>query len=175
MEEQRKRARDLCIESAHANARLIDTYRDLWTLDRMPHPHVHWIIVSMFTLMDYLDEEKSSEAFTSLSVAAKAFSHRWSLGKGMLRLFQVTSKQMEVKLPPETDALFTDFEFDWTPEDRKVLSSQYPNFANSVKRGQVDDIEMDAFLAKFDDLHLPPDEGTSSCDSDGHDEVAEPE
>lgn len=151
-------------------------YRDLWSLERMPVPNMHWIIVSMFTLLDYLDEEKSSEAFTSLSVAAKAFSHRWSLGKGMLRVFQVTSNQMEVKLPPETDALFTDFQIDWTPEDRKVLSSQYPNFANSVKCGQVDDIEMDAFLAKFDDLYLPPDPettGTTSCDSDRPDDVAE--
>lgn len=140
----------------------------------MPQANVHWITVSMFTLLDYLEEDKSRDAFVSLSVAAKAFSHRWSLGKGILRLFQVTSKQMEVKLPPETDALFTDFEINWSPEDRKVLSSQYPNFAKSVKQGQVDDIELDMFLAKFDDLFLAPDPETSSCDSfDGLEGMAE--
>lgn len=137
--------------------------------------NVHCITVSMFTLLEYLDEEKSRDAFTSLSVAAKAFSHRWSLGKGILRLFQVTSKQMEIKLPPETDALFTDFEYSWSAEDRKVLSSQYPNFANSVKRGQVDEIELDMFLAKFDDLHLVQGRDTSIGDSvDGLEEADGP-
>jgi hypothetical protein len=93
-----------------------------------------------------------------LSIAAKAFSNRWSLGKGMLRLFQVTSKQMEIKLPTETDALFTDFETNtWSREDRKILSSQYPNFINSMKGGQVDEVELDMFLNKFDDLHLDDD------------------
>lgn len=64
---------------------------------------------------------------------------------------------MGIQLPPETDALFTDFEYSWGPEDREALSSQYPNFVNSVKRGQVDEIELDMFLAKFDNLYLPPD------------------
>jgi hypothetical protein len=125
----------------------------------MPPVNAQWITVSMFTLLPYLeDDERNRKAFTSLSIAAKAFSNRWSLGKGMLRLFQVTSKQMEIKLPTETDALFIDFETNvWSREDRKILSSQYPNFINSMRGGQVDDVELDMFLNKFDDLHLDDD------------------
>lgn len=150
----RKRARELCVNSAQANGRLIVKQREMWTLEHMPQVNVQWVTVSMFTLLDDLDDEKSRVAFVSLSIAAKALAHRWSLGKGMLRLFQVTSKQMEVKLPSETDALFTDFAHNWGAEDRKALNSQYPNFTNSMKQGQVDEIELDMFLAKFDDLHL---------------------
>ncbi|KAJ5577990.1 uncharacterized protein N7459_006954 [Penicillium hispanicum] len=151
----RERAQRLCLESARANARLIDLHRDLWGLDRMPPVNIHWVTVSLFTLLEHLDEKENREAFVILSITAKSFSHRWSLGKAMLRLFQVTSKQMGVVLPAETEALYFEFETKiWSPEDRKVLSSQYPNFAHSMKRGVVDEIEMDAFLAKFDDLHL---------------------
>lgn len=141
---------------------MIDIHRELWGLDQIPPTNIHWVTVSMFTLLDHLEEEQNCEAFISLITAAGAFSQHWPLGKGMLRLFQVTSKQMEVKLPPEAEAVLTDFEMTWSPEDRKVLSSQYPNFANSTKRGEVDEIELDMFLAKFDDLHLADDEEGSS-------------
>lgn len=155
----RERAEERCIQSALASGDLIDIHCDLWGLDQMPPVNVQWVTVSMFTLLPYLeDDERNCRAFTSLSIAAKAFSNRWSLGKGMLRLFQVTSKQMEIKLPTETDALFTDFETNtWSREDRKILSSQYPNFINSMKGGQVDEVELDMFLNKFDDLHLDDD------------------
>ncbi|OOQ84351.1 C6 transcription factor [Penicillium brasilianum] len=160
LSETRQRAQERCIESALASGDLIDIHCDLWGLDQMPPVNVQWVTVSMFTLLPLLeDEEKNRKAFTSLSIAAKSFSNRWSLGKGMLRLFQVTSKQMEIKLPPETDALYTDFETNaWSREDRKILNSQYPNFINSMKGGQVDDIELDMFLTKFDDLYLEDDD-----------------
>jgi hypothetical protein len=155
----RLRAQERCIQSAQASGDLIDIHCDLWGLDQMPPANVQWVTVSMFTLLPYLeDNERNCKAFTSLSIAAKAFSSRWSLGKGMLRLFQVTSKQMEIKLPTETDALFTDFETNtWSREDRKILSSQYPNFINSMKGAQVDEVELDMFLNKFDELHLDDD------------------
>ncbi|KAJ5729219.1 uncharacterized protein N7483_003727 [Penicillium malachiteum] len=138
-------------------------YRDEWSFDRMPPINVHRITVSMFTLLQDMEEAASREAFVSLSVAAKGFANRWPLGKAMLRLVQVTAKQMEVKLPQETDALFTDFERRiWSPEDRKTLSSQYPNFAHSMKRGQIDEVEMDAFLARFDDLYIEEERSESS-------------
>ncbi|KAJ5180591.1 hypothetical protein N7492_003801 [Penicillium capsulatum] len=157
--ETRQRARDICVEAAQENGRLIDLHRELWGLDQMPPVNIHWVTVSMFTLLDHLEDKASREALVKLSIAAKAFSHRWALGKGMLRLFQVTSKQMEAILPGETDALFTDFEARfWTAEDRKIFSSQYPNFANSMKHGEVDDIELDSYLAKFDELHIPADD-----------------
>ncbi|KAJ5358861.1 uncharacterized protein N7496_011274 [Penicillium cataractarum] len=169
LHETRQGAQKRCIESALASGDLIDIHCDLWGLDQMPPVNIQWVTVSMFTLLPYLEDgEKNRKAFTSLSIAAKAFSNRWSLGKGMLRLFQVTSKQMEIKLPAETDALYTDFETNtWSREDRKILNSQYPNFINSMKGGQVDEIELDMFLNKFDDLHLDDDsdeEGSEAFD-----------
>ncbi|KAJ5291801.1 hypothetical protein N7478_001052 [Penicillium angulare] len=161
-----ERAQQICFASARECGQLIDAHRDGWGFDRMSPVNVHWITVSMFTLLQDLENEASCKAFVNLSVGAKAFANRWPLGKAMLRLVQVTAKQMEVKLPSETDALFIDFETRiWNIEDRKLLSSQYPNFAHSMKRGQVDEIEMDAFLAKFDDLYVESDKSEPEEDA----------
>lgn len=167
LQKTRQKARELCLAAAQENAHLIDLYRDLWSLDYMPPVNIHWVTVSMFTLLESLDDPSNHDAFVSLSIAAKAFSHRWPLGKGMLRLIQVTSKQMGVTLPPETDALFSYFEMRlWKSRDRMAFSSQYPNFAHSMKHGNVEDVELDLFLEKFDDLHLASDRETSEEWSD---------
>ncbi|KAJ5097012.1 hypothetical protein N7456_007733 [Penicillium angulare] len=164
----RERAQKICFASARECGQLIDAHRDEWGFDRMSPVNVHWITVSMFTLLQDLDNEASCTAFVNLSIGAKAFANRWPLGKAMLRLVQVTARQMEVTLPSETDALFIDFETRiWNIEDRKLLSSQYPNFAHSMKRGQVDEIEMDAFLAKFDDLYIESDRSEPEEDAGG--------
>ncbi|KAJ5938124.1 hypothetical protein N7454_004466 [Penicillium verhagenii] len=169
----RQKSRQICIESALESGKLIDMHRDWWGFELMPPANVHWITVSMFTLLGDMEEEGSRAAFVSLSVAAKAFANRWPLGKAMLRLVQVTAKQMQVSLPVETEALFTDFEKRlWTSEDRKLLSSQYPNFAHSMKRGEVDEVEMDAFLEKFDECYLDDEDEVSPLESpDGSVEV----
>lgn len=113
----------------------------------------------MFTLLEGLDEKENCDSFVSLCVAAKSHANHWALGKAMLRLVQVTARHMEVSLPPETNALFKHFETRiWSAEDRKDLSSQYPNYAHSMKQRERNDIEMDAFLAKFDDLYLSGEE-----------------
>jgi len=155
LEKARQQARERCIDSACINAALVDQQREAWGLDYMPPVNIHWFTVSMYTLLEALDDEENRDAFVSLSIAAKAASHRWALGKGMLRLVQLTAKQMEVSLPPETEALFSDFEAKlWRHQDRKALSSQYPHFTHSMKRGQVDEIELDTFLERFDDMQV---------------------
>lgn len=169
----RQRAKDLCIESAREIGRLMDAYRDDWGFDRMPPVTVHWVTVSMFTLLHDMETEASREAFVSLSVAAKGFANRWLIGKAMLRLVQVTAKQMEVELPSETDALFIDFETRvWGREDRASLSSQYPNFAHSMRGGESDEVEMDAFLAKFDHMYVEDEETTSESEPGSEDEAS---
>lgn len=133
----------------------MDLHRNLWGLDQIPPVDIHWVTVSMFTLLEHLDQKENCDAIVVLSIAAKAFSNRWPLGKAMLRLFQLTSKQMGISLPPETDALYAEFEMKiWSRQDREVLSSQYPSFAHSIKGGKVDEVELDEFLAKFDDMYL---------------------
>ncbi|KAJ6145391.1 hypothetical protein N7470_009286 [Penicillium chermesinum] len=151
----RQRAQQICLEAARESGRLADLNRDLWGSNNVPPVNVHWVTVAMFTLLSELDEKENSDAFVSLCVAAKSNANLWALGKGTLRLVQVTAKQMEVTLPPETDALFIDFETRfWSAEDRKVFNSQYPNYGLTMKRAERDEIELDAFLAKFDDLYV---------------------
>ncbi len=72
----------------------------------------------------------------------------------MLRAVQLTARQMAVSLPPETDALFTDFESLWTAQDRESLSSLYPNFAVSMGAVKDEAVELDKFLAKWDALDI---------------------
>lgn len=156
-EATRQNARDRCIQAACQNAALIEQQRESWGIEFMPPVNIHWFTVSMYTLLDDLDQQASRDAFVSLSIAAKAASHRWALGRGMLRLVQLTAKQMQVTLPPETKALFSDFEAHlWRYEDRKALSSQYPNFAHSMNRGKTEEFELDTFLEKFDNLQMAP-------------------
>lgn len=60
---------------------------------------------------------------------------------------------MAVVLPPETDALFAEFERDgWKSTDRDGLSSLYPNFAVSTGSLQ-DEVDLD-LLAKWDSLSV---------------------
>ncbi|KAJ5782321.1 hypothetical protein N7457_004095 [Penicillium paradoxum] len=170
----RQKAGDLCAKAARQNAALIQQQRESWGLDCMPPIDIHWFTVSMYTLLESLDNQASRDAFVSLSIAAKAASHRWALGRGMLRLVQLTSKQMEVTLPPETEALFSDFEAQlWRHQDRKALSSQYPNFVHSMNRGKGEEFELDVFLEKFDDLQVTPELETPVCRSvDGLEDTA---
>ncbi|KAJ5325685.1 uncharacterized protein N7506_008787 [Penicillium brevicompactum] len=151
----RQQAREICLISARKCAGIVDQQRGSWGLDYMPPTNIHWFTVSMYTLLEDLSDDANRRAFISLTIAAKAASHRWVLAKGMLRLVQLTSIQTGVSLPPETDALFSDFEARvWTSQDRRALSSQYPHFTHSMKRGEVGEVELDAFLEKFDDLHI---------------------
>jgi hypothetical protein len=167
LENARQQARERCIDSACINAALVDQQREVWGLDYMPPANIHCITVSMYTLLENLDDEESCDAFVTLSIAAEAASHRWALGKGMLRLVQLTAKQMKVLLPPETEALFSDFEAKlWRHQDRKALSSQYPHFTHSMKRGEVDEIDMDTFLERFDDMQVTRESSVESKQTD---------
>lgn len=141
--------------SARAIAQLMETQRLTWGIQILPSSSIQWITVSLFTLLDDMDEPESIKAFVSLCVAAKAASRRWPLGKGMLRAVQLQARQAGVSLPMETQTLFVDFESaSWSSKDLENLSSLYPNFAMSVKSGKNDDIELDKFLKRWDGLNL---------------------
>ena len=117
--------------------------------------YIQWTTGSLFTLLEDLDDPMNREAFASLSIVAKVASRRWPLGKGMLRAVQVTARKMEVSLPHELDALYSDFEKQsWGQKDRRELSSSYPNFAVSIGSVQTDEVELDKFLEKWDALDI---------------------
>lgn len=148
-----KYAADRCLRSAREISNLMKLHRSFWGLDIFPAGHIQWITVSLFTLLEGLDDPANREAFTNLSIAAKTASRRWTLGKGMLRAVQVTAGKMAVSMPPETDLLFADFEQQIrNSKDREGLNSLYPNFAVSTGSIQTDEVELDKFLEKWDAL-----------------------
>jgi len=169
----RDRAKRLCVNSACEIARLISVHRDLWTLSRMVGVNIHWVTVSMFTLLPCLDDPANRVAIGDLAHAARSFAHRWSLGKGMLRIFQVTARQKKISLPAKARSNLVKFEANnWSLDDGKKFRSQYPNFANSMKRGEVDEVELDKFLAKFDAMYFT-DYGDDVIESSGKEEIVD--
>ncbi|EDP47798.1 C6 transcription factor, putative [Aspergillus fumigatus A1163] len=168
-----QRARNICIESALRIAGLIGIHRDKWGIGRMAPSTIQWLSIGMFTLLDALDspDTRNRAAFIEMCIVARAFARRFPLAKGILRMIQLSANQMQVVLPAETDALFTDFETrSWEGKDRHTFSTFYPNFARVVRQGAAreEDVSMDRFLEKWDSLAIsdpkeetPPDEGGS--------------
>ncbi|PYI01575.1 C6 transcription factor [Aspergillus sclerotiicarbonarius CBS 121057] len=143
----------MTLSSARQMAGLMEVHRSLWGIDLFPASHIQWITVSMFTLLGGLDNPANQEAFVTLTTAAKVASRRWPIAKRTLRAIQLTGRNMRVRLPPETDALFTDFEREiWGPGGRKGLSSCYPNFAVLAGSLRDEEVELDRFLEKQDVL-----------------------
>ncbi|PYI09547.1 hypothetical protein BO78DRAFT_394770 [Aspergillus sclerotiicarbonarius CBS 121057] len=150
-------ARALCLSSARRVAALLGVHRDKWGIDRMAPSTIQWCSIGLFTLMESLDSIANRSAFIELCIIARAFSRRFPLAKGILRMIQLSANQMQVVLPEETDALFTDFEtLAWKEKDAHEFSSFYPHFSSVVRQGPTrqGDVDMDQFLAKWDTLAL---------------------
>ncbi|PWY90602.1 C6 transcription factor [Aspergillus sclerotioniger CBS 115572] len=150
-------ARELCLSSARRVAALLGVHRDKWGIDRMAPSTIQWCSIGMFTLMESLDTTANRNAFIELCIIARAFSRRFPLAKGILRMIQLSANQTQVVLPEETDALFTDFEtLAWKERDAQEFSSFYPHFTTVVRQGSArkDDVDMDQFLTKWDTLSI---------------------
>jgi hypothetical protein len=152
-------ARTICVENANRIAYLIGLHRDKWGIGRMAPSTIQWLSIGMFTLLEALDSPNSDNrnraAFIELCIVARAFARRFPLAKGILRMIQLSANQMQVVLPAETDALFTDFETrSWDGKDRRAFSTFYPNFVTAVRQGATreGDVSMDRFLEKWDSL-----------------------
>ncbi|KAH8429008.1 uncharacterized protein LDX57_006679 [Aspergillus melleus] len=139
--------------SARRIAKLMQQHRDSWGIDIFPASHIQWVTISLYTLLEDLETPESVDAFIILCIAAKAASRRWALAKAMLRGIQLTARKLAITLPPETDALFMDFETcDWSQKDRDGLSSLYPNFA--LRADGNEQAELDRFLERWDALGI---------------------
>ena len=156
----RTRIRDLRSSSAREICTILNNFRSRWPVEYMPMTSMQYSTVSMFTLMDNLDDVQNKQAFVGLFITLRALARRWQLAKGMLRIIQLTALKMEATLPTETQVLFKDFEAElWKAEDRERFSSLYPNFAVSVNRKkgletQVGEAELDQFLKEWDNFAL---------------------
>ncbi|KAA8643491.1 hypothetical protein EYZ11_009520 [Aspergillus tanneri] len=150
-------ARTICLSTARRIAYLLGIHRDKWGIDRMSPSTVQWITVSLFTLLEALDTPENRNAFVELCIIAQAFSRRFTLAKGLLRMIQLSANQQQVRLPEETSALFTDFEsHSWRNSDAQEFSSFYPHYLSVIQQGSARqaDVAMDSFLEKWDHFGL---------------------
>ncbi|KAL4963641.1 fungal specific transcription factor domain-containing protein [Aspergillus stella-maris] len=154
----RSAARERCISNAVAIANILETHRNKWSMNYISPTTIHWVSMSLFTLLEDLDSSDSRKAFIDLCVIARAFSRKWILMKGILRMIQVSAKNEGVVFPDETKALFMDFESLWREKrDGELLSSLYPNPNSLHETGgdrRVAEAELDSFLEKWDSLGI---------------------
>lgn len=149
------------ITNARRIARLMGIHRERWGIDRVAACTIQWVTTALYTLLGALDSTENRNAFTELCILARAFSRRFPLAKGILRMIQLTAQQRHVSLPEETDALFTDFVAEsWTEKDHEGFSSFYPHFGTVIENGPTrrEDLALDRFLEKWDTLSIstPP-------------------
>jgi hypothetical protein len=143
------------IRAAHKVLDLVNIHRTKWGIQYMSPTLTHWLGVSLFTLLEALDQENNSKAFTELCVVTRACAQRWMLSKGILRMVQINAANMHISLPEEARALFIDFtEKDWEEKHRSQLNSLYPNFSSTFQDREGEDLEMDKFLDKWDKINL---------------------
>jgi hypothetical protein len=135
----------------------------------MPPSTLQWITIGLFALIGALDSPENRTAFTELCTLSRAFSRRFPLAKGILRMLQLTAHHMNITFPEETDALFSSFAVEnWTDRDRESFSSLYPHLMSVIKHGPArrEDGSLDQFLQKWDNLSLedgalPPSSGVA--------------
>ncbi|KAL4935617.1 hypothetical protein BDV06DRAFT_206638 [Aspergillus oleicola] len=79
-------AREKCISHALSIASILQTHRNKWSMNYISPTTIHWVSMSLFTLLEDLDSPLSRKAFIDLCVIARAFSRKWILTKGMLSM-----------------------------------------------------------------------------------------
>ncbi|KAE8355729.1 hypothetical protein BDV28DRAFT_27698 [Aspergillus coremiiformis] len=153
--ETARNARELCLSTARHIPYLLGIHREKWGIDRMAPSTCQWTSIGLFTLLSALDSPENRAAFMELCIFARAMSRRFALAKGIMRMIQVTARQMKAPLPAETDALFMEFETEtWRRQDSLAFSSFYPHFPTVIRQGpsRHSDASLDRFLEKYDPL-----------------------
>ncbi|RDW72688.1 Zn(II)2Cys6 transcription factor [Aspergillus mulundensis] len=158
--EKARSARDFSHQNARHCAQLIAIHRQRWGIDCMAPCTIQWVTIALSALLGALDSAENRIAFTDLCTTARAFSRRYPIAKGIMRMLQLTAKQMQVTLPEETDALFSSFAAEaWHEHDGEGFSSFYPHWTTVIRHGPArqDDDVLDRFLQKWDKLTISDD------------------
>ncbi|GLA18851.1 hypothetical protein AnigIFM62618_006506 [Aspergillus niger] len=151
----REAAKKACVDSALAIVNLLHIHRTRWGPDHISPTTIHWVSMALFTMVEDLDNSEHRNAFTKLCVTARAFSQKWTLMKGILRMLQVSAQKYGLTLPPEARALFADLQKMWDEGLRDQFRSLYPNPISLSETGgdrTLDEAELDSFLKKWDRL-----------------------
>ncbi|KAL4908496.1 hypothetical protein BDW74DRAFT_188479 [Aspergillus multicolor] len=156
-------AKKICIDSAHSVLRILQTQRSAWGIDYANPTLLHWLSISLFTLLEELDDLGNRNAFIELCVMSRLISRKSVIMKGILRMLQGSAKQNNISLPVEVDALFVEFEDKiWNKEGKRKFRSLYPNLISMHKTGgdrSVEDSEMESFLNKWNKLNIEEEAG----------------
>lgn len=140
---------------AHELHKLIDIRRTRWLMEYIPLPSSQFSIVALFTLLEDLNNPSSASTFADTAISLFSIAKRLQLAKSMFRLVQGTGLQKELGLAPEIHSIFRDFnEVLWAKEDKEKFSSLYPNFAITVNKETVGEVDLDDFLEQWDSLAL---------------------
>lgn len=142
-QEKYQDALNLRLTSARKTAQLEGTRRASWGIDHAPAGNVQWITVALSTLLEHLDDKNNREAFISLCIASKAISRRWVLGKTMLRSINNTARQLNITLPTETNALFSELDNQYTSlRGAESVNSLYSNLVMAHGFDRNDEAEI---------------------------------
>ncbi|RAL10958.1 Zn(II)2Cys6 transcription factor [Aspergillus homomorphus CBS 101889] len=130
-------ARQQCMTSARTVSGLVGVYWARWGMTRMTCSDMQCITMSLYTLKDDLDDEKSHQAFRALRKTAMPFCERWLILKGIF-LVQISTMQTKENLPKDCLEISRDFgERPRIPETRESDNDLYSDLAIAFKQ-QID-------------------------------------
>lgn len=97
-------------EIARHIASLLALQRRQQGTERMHPSMIQCIAVSCFTLLEDLESTANRETFVLLCTFARDFARQVMLARAVLQMVAVSAKHMGMRLPPETDPIFQEFE-----------------------------------------------------------------
>lgn len=112
-----------------------------------------WMAFGMAALVINLDDALGWEDLIDLCrVVERSFCERWTISRGIFRMFQLSVGHIGIKMPHEVRVLFDDFEKrHWEKTDPSVFRSCFPNYMILLAEGEMTvEGEMDNFLSKWD-------------------------
>lgn len=111
-------ANRICNSSAQAVAGLMEIHETHVGTELMNFTNMQWISISLFALIDDLDDAVSHSAFRSLCTPAISLAKRWPLHRGILQLVNISVRQKRKDPPDDIRQVFEDFEKRyWRRED----------------------------------------------------------
>lgn len=149
-----------CISSAQAVSTLVTISTSQWGAGRQSMVDLQFICVALYVLMEDLSDATNHDVFLNLTKASMSMAELGLLPKGMFRLVQVVTLQLNdpETLSPAISKVFKRFEKRlWRREDHQRFSSAYPNFAAALRQqdGTVpEDLELDDFLEIWNDFTI---------------------
>lgn len=127
------------IEAARAIGNLMVRMYQEWGNDHFPVIITQPVSLSLFALLDQLTNEENKRAFIGLCFCMHAASKRFVVGKGIMRLLQVTAWERGIALPNEVE---------------RLLVAEQISEMHTQTVGESGEISVDYLLGKWDDFNL---------------------